>query len=84
MTEIFPGGRLPTVADGRGHASRGGFTLTRNQSLQPHYARTLDIWAAALESPPDEAIAIQSEEVYERYMKYLTGCADCSVTATST
>jgi cyclopropane-fatty-acyl-phospholipid synthase len=23
----------------------------------------------------DEAIAIQSEEVYERYMKYLTGCA---------
>ena len=23
-----------------------------------------------------EAIAIQSEEVYERYMKYLTGCAD--------
>ena len=24
----------------------------------------------------DEAIAIQSEEVYQRYMKYLTGCAD--------
>ena len=24
----------------------------------------------------DEAIAVQSEEVYERYMKYLTGCAD--------
>ena len=24
----------------------------------------------------DEAIEIQSEEVYERYMKYLTGCAD--------
>ena len=23
----------------------------------------------------DEAIAVQSEEVYERYMKYLTGCA---------
>ena len=23
----------------------------------------------------DEAIAIQSEQVYERYMKYLTGCA---------
>ena len=38
--------------------------------------RTLDIWAAALEARKDEAIAIQSEEVYDRYMKYLTGCAD--------
>ncbi len=24
----------------------------------------------------DEAIRVQSEEVYERYMRYLTGCAD--------
>ena len=47
----------------------------RDRSLQPHYAKTLDIWAAALEQHKDEAIAIQSEEVYERYMKYLTGCA---------
>ena len=40
-----------------------------------NHSSTLDIWAAALESRRDEAIAIQSEEVYERYMKYLTGCA---------
>jgi cyclopropane-fatty-acyl-phospholipid synthase len=33
------------------------------------------MWAQALESRKDEAIEIQSEEVYERYMKYLTGCA---------
>lgn len=46
------------------------------QSLQLHYAKTLDIWAAALESKRDEAIAIQSQEVYDRYMKYLTGCPD--------
>lgn len=32
--------------------------------------------AAALESRKDDAIRIQSEEVYERYMKYLTGCAN--------
>ncbi|MGZ4514977.1 MAG: class I SAM-dependent methyltransferase, partial [Mycobacterium sp.] len=49
--------------------------LTRRQSLQPHYARTLDLWAEALEAHKSEAIEIQSEEMYERYVKYLTGCA---------
>jgi cyclopropane-fatty-acyl-phospholipid synthase len=75
LTEIFPGGRLPTVEKVEDHSTRAGFTLTRVQSLQPHYARTLDCWAAALEANRDKAIEVQSEEVYERYMKYLTGCA---------
>jgi cyclopropane-fatty-acyl-phospholipid synthase len=75
VTEIFPGGRLPSIEKVEDHSSKAGFTLTRRQSLQPHYARTLDLWAEALEAHRDEAIAIQSEEVYERYMKYLTGCA---------
>ena len=75
MTEIFPGGRLPSIEKVEEHSSKGGFRLTRRQSLQPHYARTLDLWAEALQAHKDEAIAIQSEEVYERYMKYLTGCA---------
>jgi cyclopropane-fatty-acyl-phospholipid synthase len=43
--------------------------------LRPHYARTLRIWADALEAKRDRAIAVQSEEVYDRYMHYLTGCA---------
>jgi cyclopropane-fatty-acyl-phospholipid synthase len=76
MDEIFPGGRLPTVALVEEHATKAGFTVSRIQRLQPHYARTLDMWAAALEAHKDEAIAIQSEEVYDRYMKYLTGCAE--------
>ncbi len=75
MTEIFPGGRLPSIEKVADHSARAGFTLTRRQSLQQHYARTLDLWAEALEGRRDEAIEIQSEEVYERYMKYLTGCA---------
>jgi cyclopropane-fatty-acyl-phospholipid synthase len=50
--------------------------LTRRQSLQPHYAKTLELWAAALEAHQEEAIQVASEEVYERYMKYLTGCAN--------
>jgi cyclopropane-fatty-acyl-phospholipid synthase len=76
VTEIFPGGRLPSIEKVEAHSSKGGFRLTRRQSLQPHYAKTLDLWAAALEAHQDEAIQVASEEVYERYMKYLTGCAN--------
>ncbi|MCT7658267.1 cyclopropane mycolic acid synthase family methyltransferase [Mycobacterium deserti] len=74
--EIFPGGQLPAIEAVHEHAVKGGFTVTRTQSLQLHYARTLDTWAHTLEARRAEAVAIQSEEVYERYMKYLTGCAD--------
>ncbi|OFJ55615.1 cyclopropane mycolic acid synthase family methyltransferase [Mycolicibacterium grossiae] len=76
LTEIFPGGYLPTIDLVGEHAAKAGFTLTREQSLQPHYARTLDTWAAALEANREKAIEVQSEEVYDRYMHYLTGCAD--------
>jgi cyclopropane-fatty-acyl-phospholipid synthase len=75
VTEIFPGGRLPSIPMVEERATAAGFTVTRVQSLQLHYARTLDLWAAALEAARDQAISIQSEEVYDRYMKYLTGCA---------
>lgn len=76
LTEIFPGGRLPTIEMVEEHAERAAFTLTRRQSLQLHYARTLDIWASNLEAHRDEAIRTQSQEVYDRYMRYLTGCAN--------
>jgi cyclopropane mycolic acid synthase MmaA2 len=76
VTEIFPGGWSPTIELVQEHSAKAGFTLARRQSLQPHYARTLDLWAAALEKHKGEAIDIQSDEVYERYMKYLTGCAN--------
>ena len=76
MDEIFPGGRLPSAAVVEEYARRAGFNITRVQPLRLHYQRTLEHWAAALQSRKDEAIAIQSEEVYERYMKYLTGCAE--------
>jgi cyclopropane-fatty-acyl-phospholipid synthase len=74
--EIFPGGQLPTIEAVETLADAAYLTLHRTQSLQLHYARTLDIWADALQSRRDDAVAIQSEEVYDRYMKYLTGCAD--------
>jgi cyclopropane-fatty-acyl-phospholipid synthase len=76
LAEIFPGGWLPTIPVVEEHGGRAGFTTTRVHSLQPHYAKTLDLWAAALRTSKDKAIAIQSQEVYDRYMRYLTGCAD--------
>lgn len=74
--EIFPGGRLPAVEDIEELADGSGFTLERIHLLRPHYARTLDMWAANLEANREQAIAITSEEIYDRYMKYLVGCAD--------
>ncbi|OBH81751.1 SAM-dependent methyltransferase [Mycobacterium scrofulaceum] len=75
VTEIFPGGRLPMIEKIEEHAAKAGFRVTRVQSLQTDFARTLDLWAGALQARRADAIDIQSEEVYERYMRYLTGCA---------
>jgi cyclopropane-fatty-acyl-phospholipid synthase len=76
MDEIYPGGRLPLSAQVEDSAVKAGYSVTLKQPLRPHYARTLDTWASNLESKKDEAIAITSEEIYERFLKYLTGCAD--------
>ncbi|OBG49713.1 class I SAM-dependent methyltransferase, partial [Mycobacterium sp. E735] len=74
-TEIFPGGQLPTQEDIFKFAEPAGFSVEKVQLLGEHYERTLNIWAANLAANKDAAIAIQSQEVYDRYMKYLTGCA---------
>jgi cyclopropane-fatty-acyl-phospholipid synthase len=73
-TVIFPGGQLPAQENIFKLAQDSGFTLERVQLLAEHYERTLHIWAANLEANKDKAIEIQSEEVYDRYMHYLTGC----------
>jgi cyclopropane-fatty-acyl-phospholipid synthase len=75
VTDIFPGGRLPMIETIEDHTAKVGFKISRVQSLRTDFAKTLDLWAEALAASKDEAIAIQSEEVYDRYMKYLTGCA---------
>ncbi|MEO8814060.1 MAG: cyclopropane mycolic acid synthase family methyltransferase [Mycobacterium sp.] len=74
ITEIFPGGRLPTTKMMVEHGEKAGFTVPEAISLRPHYIRTLRIWGDTLESHRAEAIEATSEEVYDRYMKYLRGC----------
>jgi cyclopropane-fatty-acyl-phospholipid synthase len=87
ITEIFPGGRLPSTEMMVEHGQKAGFTVPEPLSLRPHYVKTLKIWGDALEANKDKAIEITSEEVYNRYMKYLRGaehyftdeCIDCSL-----
>ncbi|MCV7136603.1 class I SAM-dependent methyltransferase [Mycobacterium hodleri] len=74
VTEIFPGGRLPSTDMMIERGEKAGFTVPEAMSLRNHYIKTLGIWAAALENHKDQAIAAAGVENYDRYMKYLTGC----------
>jgi cyclopropane-fatty-acyl-phospholipid synthase len=74
--EIFPGGAVPCDEDIVEYSGDAGFSVEQKQLLDEHYVRTLDTWAKNLEAAHDEAVAATSDEVYERYMKYLTGCTD--------
>jgi len=73
--EIFPGGQLCPPERIRSFAERSGFEVYHEQSLRLHYARTLDIWAESLAAAREQAIGLTSQTVYDRYQKYLTGCA---------
>jgi cyclopropane-fatty-acyl-phospholipid synthase len=74
--DIFPGGAIPCDEDIAEYSSAAGFSLEQTQYLNEHYVRTLDTWAANLEAGHDAAVAATSEEIYQRYMRYLTGCSD--------
>ncbi|BBX84568.1 cyclopropane mycolic acid synthase family methyltransferase [Mycolicibacterium aubagnense] len=74
VTEIFPGGRIPTADMMVEHGRKAGFDVPECLSLRPHYIQTLGIWADTLEAHREQALAIASDEVYQRYMRYLRGC----------
>ena len=74
--KIFPGGDVPPPERVIEFARAGGFEVAHVESLRPHYARTLDHWAANLKANRDRAVEVAGESNYQTYMKYLTGCAD--------
>jgi cyclopropane fatty-acyl-phospholipid synthase-like methyltransferase len=74
VTEIFPGGRIPTANMMVEHGEKAGFVVPECLSLQAHYVRTLRTWADTLESKRETVLESFGEEVYNRYMKYLRGC----------
>jgi cyclopropane-fatty-acyl-phospholipid synthase len=73
--EIFPGGQVPPRELVMQNAVQQGFRVTQTQSLRLHYARTLDCWAENLLRNRERAIQVASQEVYDRYFRYLTSCA---------
>ena len=74
ITEIFPGGRIPSTQMMIDHGEKAGFVVPEVMSLRNHYIKTLGIWADALERNKEAAIAATDEENYHRYMRYLKGC----------
>ncbi|KUI39131.1 SAM-dependent methyltransferase [Mycobacterium sp. GA-2829] len=74
--EIFPGGSVPCDEDVIEYSTAAGFSVAHRDDLTASYVRTLNTWAQSLEAQREQAIAVTSEEVYDRYMKYLLGCAD--------
>lgn len=75
LKHIFPGGELCEPERIIALASEAGLNVYYTQSLQMHYAETLDHWACNLEAAKDEAVKLTSPEIYDIYMKYLTGCS---------
>ncbi len=73
--KIFPGGQLVPPEVVSSHAEEAGFHVERTQSLQTHYARTLETWAESLRHRRDRAVELAGEEIYNTYMRYLEGCA---------
>ncbi len=79
VRQVHPHRDLPRRSDSDGEDDagtrrEGRFVVPEVLSLRSHYIRTLSIWGDALEANRDEAVEIQSEEVYDRYQRYLRGC----------
>ena len=55
---------------------REAFDRTRKDGAVGVDGQDGEDYAANLEANKKRAIAITSQEVYDRYIKYLTGCAD--------
>jgi cyclopropane-fatty-acyl-phospholipid synthase len=74
ITEIFPGGRIPTTQMMVEHGEKAGFLVPETLSLRNHYIKTLGVWAEALQRNKEKAIEVTDEVNFNRYMKYLRGC----------
>ena len=75
LKTIFPGGQLRPREVIVRYAEAAGFQVARVHSLNTNYALTLDAWAENLRAARKRAVELTSEQVFDTYMRYLTGCA---------
>ena len=68
---IRPELALTEILDGKGSPAE----IKRREGEALLAALPGQAFTIALEAHKDQAIALQSEEVYDRYLHYLTGCA---------
>ncbi|MBT8224167.1 MAG: class I SAM-dependent methyltransferase, partial [Dactylosporangium sp.] len=70
---VFPDGELVDVGDVVLAMERAGFEVRSVESLREHYARTLRIWVANLESNWQRAVALVGEARARIWRLYLAG-----------
>ncbi|MES2821263.1 MAG: C17 cyclopropane fatty acid synthase CfaB [Pseudomonadota bacterium] len=72
---VFPRGELPHLATMTARLSDAGLEVVDVESLRLHYARTLELWSARLESQLDKAASLVPEQALRIWRLYLAGCA---------
>jgi cyclopropane-fatty-acyl-phospholipid synthase len=70
---VFPDGALVPTHHTVRVLERAGFDIRDVEELRPHYARTLQHWAANLEASWDEAVSVVGERTARVWRAYLAG-----------
>jgi cyclopropane-fatty-acyl-phospholipid synthase len=70
---VFPDGALVPTHHTVRVLERAGFDIRDVEELRPHYARTLQHWAANLEASWDEAVRVVGERTARVWRAYLAG-----------
>lgn len=75
VRDLYQGGELPKPETVVGVGRENGFEPLHVESLRVDYARSLEAWASNLESNHTQALAVTTQEVYDKFMYYLTTAA---------
>jgi len=72
---VFPHGELPHISFALKTLSAAGLEATDIENLRPHYALTLDHWAARFENAGDQLREMVGDTRWRIWRIYLAGCA---------
>lgn len=72
---VFPHGELPHISLALKTLSTAGLEAMDIENLRPHYALTLDHWAARFENAGDRLREMTDDKTWRIWRIYLAGCA---------